>query len=237
MAKNKAKRQTLNQTTAQIPEPESGSFSWRGVAYLAAFTSVLLLAGIGTVVACYRSVPLQNTELTHFDTLLVLGSPANDDGTPSYSQRWLVEEAARQLQAGVAGHVILSGGAVANRYPEAEIMGGYARALGISSDLISEDARSQNTLQNVLYCRAIMQAHGWRSVEVIGLAEHLPRTAVLLQQTNLLWRMRAAATPGRSASDRRRHTITEAVATTILRLFGLHTVPVLHWLRLKLQLS
>jgi hypothetical protein len=37
-----------------------------------------------------------------------------------------------------------------------------------------------------------MKAHGWRSVEVISSAYHLPRAGLILSRTSLEWRTHAA---------------------------------------------
>ena len=55
----------------------------RTLFYLSAvvFAIALIMAGI------YITIPTHNTAATHFDTLIVLGYPANSDGTPSPEQR------------------------------------------------------------------------------------------------------------------------------------------------------
>jgi hypothetical protein len=55
------------------------------------------LCAITMVVAAvlYRDIPNSNTDLTHFDTLIVLGNPANADGTASPEQRERTMEGVR----------------------------------------------------------------------------------------------------------------------------------------------
>jgi len=43
----------------------------------------LVIIAIVVAVFVYRSIPTQNTALTHYDAIIVLGTPANPDGTPS----------------------------------------------------------------------------------------------------------------------------------------------------------
>ena len=194
----------------------------------------ILVAGIA---ACYITVPKRNAELTHFDALLVLGTPADEDGRPSYSGKWLVDEAAREYRAGRAGHIILTGGPVVNRYAEARVLAGYAKQIGVPGSALVEDDASRDTLQNVFFASRLMKAQGWRSVEVIGTKEHLPRAALLLGHTDLLWSTHAVPTPDRSLKDVVRHTVMEAIATAAVRVFGLRTVPWLHRMRLKMRLG
>ena len=73
-----------------------------------------------------------------------------------------------------------------------------------------------------------MQAHGWRRVEVISSAEHLPRAAVLLAPSGLAWRVHTAPTPGRSRLEIAGAYAEEAVGTSALPLFGTRLEPALH---------
>ncbi len=198
----------------------------------AATALVLIAAGVAV---CYMTVPKRNAELSHFDALLVLGTPADDDGKPSYSGKWLVDEAVREYRSGRAEHIILTGGPVVNRFAEAHVLAEYAAGLGVPRETLIEDDVSRDTLQNVLQCERLMSARGWRSVEVIGTVEHLPRTAVLMERTDLLWSTHAVPTPGRSTKDIVRHTAMESIATAVVRVFGVWTVPLLHRLRLALR--
>jgi DUF218 domain len=81
---------------------------------------VAVVAGI--VVVNYRAILSANTKLTHFDTLIVLGTPCTTEGE-----------------------------------------------------------QAQDTIQNIWFSKAIMDAHGWRSAEVVSSPSHLPRTALILE--------------------------------------------------------
>jgi hypothetical protein len=68
---------------------------------------ILKVAVLGaTVVANYRAIPSANTELTRFDTLIVLGTPCQANGTSSPEQRERVLEGLREFRAGVAKHIV-----------------------------------------------------------------------------------------------------------------------------------
>ena len=87
---------------------------------------------------------------------------------------------------------------------------------------------SKDTLGNARNSERLMNERGWRSAEVISSTEHLPRVALIMAHTHLLWRMHGAPTPGQQPVTYRRRLVEEAVATTLLRLGGLRTVPWLH---------
>ncbi len=160
-----------------------------------------LLLTAGLVLACLdvlhfrHTVPLQNTELVHFDALIVLGSPAMPDGSPSNIQRVRVSEAVQEYQRGVAPRIIFTGGAAHNHFVEAQVMGALAQSEGVPASAIFLESRAFDTLQNAEDSVRIMQAHGWRSAEVITTREHLYRSALIFSHTPIEWRMHAAPWP------------------------------------------
>lgn len=207
--------------------------AWLALARVYAIVLLCLAAVAVFVVLSYCLAPTSNTALRHFDAILVLGAPADDDGGIGIEQKWRMDEAIREFRLRRADRMIVSGGAVFNRFVEASAMARYAEQNGIPAQAVVEEPGSRNTLENILNCEAIMDAHGWRSVEVVSSPEHLARAAVLLERTHLLWRTHAAPTPGRGEYDIARHTVAEALATAGIRVFGTRIEPLLH--RLKLQ--
>jgi uncharacterized SAM-binding protein YcdF (DUF218 family) len=159
--------------------------------FLAALV-VLIIAGAAFV---YRSIPSANTSLNHFDTIIVLGTPANPDGTPSPEQRERTLEGIREFKAGIAPHLIFTGGPAHNQFVEAHTMATLALANGVPSDAIIEEAQAQNTVQNIFYSQNIMAAHGWTSAEVVSSPSHLPRTALILKHFSMQWSTHPAPWP------------------------------------------
>ena len=83
-------------------------------------TLVFALATVAIVDAIfvYRTVPTENTPVTTFNAIIVLGTPANPDGTPSPEQSERTLEGVREFRAGVAPHLIFTGGPAHNRFVE-----------------------------------------------------------------------------------------------------------------------
>ena len=79
---------------------------------LARILGIVLATAIACVAVIYFSIPMSDTQQTQFDVILVLGNPANDDGSISPVARSRVLEAIRQYQAGVAPRLLVTGGAV-----------------------------------------------------------------------------------------------------------------------------
>lgn len=145
----------------------------------------------------YFTIPLGNTHATHFDTLLVLGCPANADGSPSPVQRERVMAAVREYRAGVAPVMIFSGGPAHNRFVEADVMAQVAESAGVPRSAIFEDRQARDTIENVEYSTQIMHAHRWNSVETISSPSHLRRASLILMHSPVAvnWRMHAARWP------------------------------------------
>ena len=184
----------------------------------------LLIAWIPIVIAIfYFTIPLGNTHANHFDTLLVLGYPANPDGTPSPEQRARVLEAVRQFQAGVAPVIVLSGGAAHNRFVEAAVMAKLAEASGVPARDIMQEGRARNTIENIAFSLQIMRAHGWQSAEVVTTPAHVRRASLIVMHSSpaISWRMQAAPWPAEySLVDKSARYAFEAYVCAKMRILG-----------------
>ena len=192
-------------------------------------TAVVLAVGAALIVVpVFLTVPRHNNTELRVDCLLVLGSPTEIDGTLTAAQRWRVDEAVREFRAGRAPRMLISGGVTSRNYVESETMARYAESLGVPAAAILEETHAKTTLENVRNSQAILDAHGWRRVEVISSPEHLPRAALLLEHSDLMWQMHAAPTPGRGPFQKAGAYAEEAFGTAAMRLFGPRIEPVLH---------
>lgn len=143
-------------------------------------------------VVARRFAPTNNTSLTRFDSIIVLGSSADKDGNPSPDALARVTEGVREYERGVAPRLILTGGAAHNRFVEARVMARVAEAQGIPASAIYIEPRAMDTIQNACYSVRIMQNHGWHSAEVISSAFHLPRAGLIFERLPLEWRTHEA---------------------------------------------
>ena len=164
------------------------SWRWRLAAGAAAVIAGLLAWGL----AARARAPAGNCALERFDAIIVLGAPADADGNPTPAQLARVAEAVREYERGVAPRLILTGGAVHNRFVEAEVMARTAEAQGIPADAIVVEPKARDTIENACYAERIMQAHGWDSAEIISSASHLPRAGMIFSRLPLEWRAHAA---------------------------------------------
>ena len=163
--------------------------------------AALCVVGLGFGLLAWAALartfaPTSNTNLTHFDAIIVLGSPADADGNPTPHQLARVTEAVHEYERGVAPRLIVTGGAVANHFVEAEVMARTAHAEGIPEAAIFVEPQARDTIQNACYAARIMKEHGWRSAEVVSSPSHLPRAGLILSRLPVEWRTHPAAALG-----------------------------------------
>lgn len=206
MAIASSSRQTRRRAVARRPlhryKPiRLGKKRWVVRALLVGFLAGIMV--VGWAVIARRLAPTGNTSRDHFDVLVVLGSPADEDGNPTPKELARVSEAVREYERGVAPRLLFTGGPERNQYVEADVMAGAAAARGIPPSAILVETKATDTIQNACYSTRILQAHGWHSAEVISSAYHLPRAGMILSRIPLDWRLHAAPPlqPGASESE------------------------------------
>jgi uncharacterized SAM-binding protein YcdF (DUF218 family) len=189
---------------------------------------LLVLLFLVLLVGTYTTVPTQNCNLNHFDTILVLGTPTLENGQPSPEGRERVNESVREFKAGRAGHIIFSGGATMRQFVEGESMAALAEAQGVPSSAIVIEDQARKTVQNIYFGNQIMQQRGWTSVEVISSPSHLPRTALILERYRFQWKEHASPWPPEySWRDIGSYYAGEMMDTFVLRWFGFAPSPFL----------
>jgi uncharacterized SAM-binding protein YcdF (DUF218 family) len=178
---------------------------------LAVVLAGLILFAAGVLARAFA--PTSNSDLSHFDVLIVLGSPADRDGNPTSDQLARVTEAVHEYERGVAPRLILSGGAAHNRFVEAEVMARTAESMGVSRSALLIEPQSMNTIQNLRFSLRLMQEHGWHSAEVVSTTPHLPRAGLILSRLPLEWRTHAAPMQPDSALRTAEATLRETLKT------------------------
>ncbi len=156
---------------------------------------IMLATAIACIAIIYFSIPMNDTQQVQFDVILVLGNPAKDDGSIAPLAESRVLEGIRQYRAGVAPRLLMTGGAVQNRFVEAQVMLEFARSQGVPASALLAEGQSRNTIQNAFYSYKIMQAHDWTSALVVTSPTHVRRASLIFNHYPLAWRMVAAPWP------------------------------------------
>jgi uncharacterized SAM-binding protein YcdF (DUF218 family) len=179
----------------------------------------------GAAVITYETIPRGNTQQSNFDAIIVLGYPANSDGSPSLIQRERVLEAVREYRASVAPRLIMTGGAAHNSQVEAAVMARFAEEQGVPANAVLEEPQAHDTIQNAFYSVRIMQAHGWQSAEVVSSPSHLARASLIFSHFPIRYRTQASK-PGGFWYECVVH-LHEMRVTDRTRLFGFKPTPYL----------
>jgi len=197
----------------------------RRLGWLGRGIAVCVLAVLGLVawaVLARALAPMSNTELSRFDVLIVLGSPADADGNPTPTELERVTEAVDEYERGVAPRMIFTGGAAHNRFVEAQVMARTAEAQGIPAPVVFVELEARDTIENACDSVRMMRSHGWLSAEVISSRSHLPRAGMIFSRLPLEWRVHVAPELGPSRTG-------ATTAATMVEI--LKTVRYLAWSR------
>ncbi len=120
-----------------------------------------------------------------YDTLIVLGNPAKDDGTPNRILKARLNKALDLYNAGVSKTIIVTGGAAHNFYLESEVMANYLVEHGVDDRHIIQDQISLNTIDNAANCAKIMKAKNLETALIVTSAFHMKRAKLLFEKQNL----------------------------------------------------
>jgi hypothetical protein len=110
--------------------------------------------------------------------IIVLGYPANADGTPSSTDLTRVELALRARDMGLGSRFITTGAAVANQWTEAYVLRDALVARGVPSGAIFPEPNARHTDENLYYSTQIMYAQGFRTALVASDYGHLYYTGL-----------------------------------------------------------
>jgi len=121
------------------------------------------------------------------DVIVVLGAGLRLDNTPGPALTRRALHAAHLWQRGLAPVIICSGGKPGTRTrAEADACAELLRADGVPPKAIIQEDQSRSTEENAIYTKAIMDAHGWRSVIIVSDNYHLFRANHLFSSQGII---------------------------------------------------
>lgn len=164
-------------------EAEKQAGRWVVVPLL--LTLPLTLIVINVVPLLFCQAPSTNTKHANFDVIIVLGNPANADGSPGEIMRQRVLKAVELFRGGRASYIVFTGGAVYNSYVEADVMAELARSLGVPKSACVTEPKARNTYQNLFNAIEILHKNRWSSALIVTSPGHVRRTAFILSHFNL----------------------------------------------------
>ncbi|MEG0361632.1 MAG: YdcF family protein [Longicatena sp.] len=111
----------------------------------------------------------------HFSVCLVLGSPTLADGQVSSIQKRRMDKALKNYKEHKVSKIIVSGGAVHNKYIEATTLKYYAISQGCNETDIFLESQSMNTYDNFRFTKELCQTNKFTSILIITSPAHTPR--------------------------------------------------------------
>lgn len=154
---------------------------------------MLTLLVLFTQVACasaWRHKPGDFADAT-FDVAIVPGCPSNPDGTVSECQWRRALWAAALYEEGSVANLITSGGAVYNRYVEAEALAEALVALGVPRARVTVEPHAMHSDENAAFSLQLIDERGWQSIAVVSGGLH----AVVIDRMLEKWGRTAVGLP------------------------------------------
>jgi len=177
---------------------------WRNGLTLAALLVVFLsgnrFVAMASAMSLERQIPPLNLdtdttlEAPLAEAIVVLGGATREGQFPRPTHE--VTEAgdrliyaARLWKAGAAPRILVSGGVVGVQgpigVPEAEMMTDLLMAMGVPEEAILQEDASQNTYQNALFTKEILNAEGIDEILLVTTALHMPRSAAIFARQGI----------------------------------------------------
>ena len=129
------------------------------------------------------------TKKSTYDVIIVLGSPATDNCSPSPIMLQRVNKGLELLNKGIAPKIIFTGNSVANDCVEAEVMAKYALSKGICDSIIYVEPQAMNTYQNAFYSVEIMNNHNFKSAAIVTSEFHIKRASAIFSNYDIEYQL------------------------------------------------
>lgn len=109
------------------------------------------------------------------DAIVLLGNPINDDGSLSSEGRLKLEKAEEFLHLKLADKLVICGGAVKNKFVEAEVLAQNLDPNLIGKENIYLETNSQNTVENADLAYPILKELGVKKIIIVTIPFHTKR--------------------------------------------------------------
>ena len=110
------------------------------------------------------------------ETLVILGNPANKDGTPSSILKSRLDAALYYFREHSVRNIIVTGRANYNEFEESEVQKQYLINHGIPQNIIIKENKSTSTPDNALYTYRIAKELDLKNIVVITSHYHKKRS-------------------------------------------------------------
>ncbi|MBK8259700.1 MAG: YdcF family protein [Polyangiaceae bacterium] len=129
--------------------------------------------------------PFQRAPDLNADAIVVLGCRVLSSGGLTTPAEGRARAAAEAFRAGVACHILVSGGRRWGAHAEASAIQRWLVADGIAENAITAELLSMTTYENALFSAAILRARGARTAAVVTCDWHMPRALAAFQSLGI----------------------------------------------------
>lgn len=144
--------------------------------------AALVLVGTPLLFFCWMHASLMR--VTDADALIVLGYRCDGDRIHPLLQERL-DTVLNLWRKHHYQYIIVSGGAVTSTRTEADIMKEYLVQHRVKERCILVENQSQNTVDNLIYCKRIMDGYGLQTCSIISNSFHIRRMRYIAKQLNI----------------------------------------------------
>ena len=122
-----------------------------------------------------------------YDVVIVLGFDVTENGLLPDEGKSRVQLASDIVSSKESEKIIFSGDVShLHEYKphksEAESMKDFALSLGVDKESIIVESTSRNTYENAVFCKKIVESHGWRSILLVTSKFHVERAEQLFKK-------------------------------------------------------
>lgn len=145
--------------------------------------AILIFILIANLILRYYFPPIQKPQNhKHYEIAIVLGSPANDDGSLSRIQKTRADAAIQLYRNRKVNKILLSGSNVTNAYVEAKVMAAYVIGKGIPEADIYLETKARNTFENLKFSKNICEQMHIKNVIVVTSRFHARRAQFMVKK-------------------------------------------------------
>lgn len=138
---------------------------------------ILLCYMIEYIVLCRNFKKAAYNNGQERNVIIVLGYPSKKDGSVSPILRERINKAAKLYHQGIAGIIICTGAAVANKYVEADVMAQALIKLGVPDCNIIREKFAKSTYENLVNSKKIMQDRELKTAVIVSSPWHLRKAS------------------------------------------------------------
>merc|ERR1719412_1271700 len=117
--------------------------------------------------------------LTGRMSIVALGSPADDDGTPRPRLLGTLKKTLEAAEAYPEADIFVTGAAVSSNMPEAIAMTRWLTARGVDEKRITKEMKAMDTVGNYEYIAPMLRKRGITKIMLITVYYHLNRSSAL----------------------------------------------------------